>query len=109
MRIEFYSAEKLKKQILAIVSKRLDLAKYKIFFFGSRVEGKGDERSDIDIGIEGERPIPPRVLFEIEDEIDALPTLYKIELVDFRRVAQKFKDVATGHIEIINEQHSISI
>jgi len=49
MRLEHYPIEKLKKEILEIIGKHLDLNKYKIFFFGSRVTGKGNDRSDIDI------------------------------------------------------------
>ncbi len=101
MKIEFYPAEKLKKEILEIIGKRLDLSKYKIFFFGSRVEGKGNERSDIDIGIDGSEPAPAKIMFEIEDEIDALPTLYKIEVVDFKRVSSDFYQVALQHTEAL--------
>jgi len=39
MKLEFYPAGKLKKEILEIVGKYLDLKKYKVFFFGSRVKG----------------------------------------------------------------------
>lgn len=102
MRLKFYSPKNLKKQILEIVGKYLDLKKYKVFFFGSRVAGKGDERSDIDIGIEGPKPVPLRILSQIEDEIEALPILYKIEIVDFCRVVPKFKGVAKQHIEMLN-------
>ena len=101
MRIEFYSVEKLKKQVLDIIGKYLNLNEYKVFFFGSRVEGKGNERSDIDIGIEGYSPVPDRAWIEIKEEIENLPTLYKIEIVDFRRVAPIFKKVASQYIEPI--------
>jgi len=101
MRLKFYSAQKLKKQILEIIGKYLDLKVYRIFFFGSRVKGKGNERSDIDVGIEGPRPVPPKIMWQIEDEIENLPTLYKIEIVDFSQVPSKFKKVAREHIEIL--------
>ncbi|MBU2578897.1 nucleotidyltransferase domain-containing protein [Patescibacteria group bacterium] len=102
MRLEFYPAEKLKKEILEIVKKYLDINSYRVFFFGSRVTGKGNERSDVDIGIEGAQPIPTKILFQIEEDIANLPLLYKIEIVDFLRVAPKFKEVASQHIELLN-------
>ena len=102
MRIEHESAEKFKKEILRIVGKGLDLRKYKVFFFGSRVMGKGNERSDIDIGIEGPAPVPLGVMSDIEDEIEELPLLYKIDVVDFQKTSEKFKKVAQEHIEILN-------
>ncbi len=39
MKIEFYPEEKLKKEVREIISKYLDLNKYRVFFFGSRVRG----------------------------------------------------------------------
>lgn len=101
MRLEHYSAEKLKKEIFTIVGNYLDLTKYQIFFFGSRVEGKATERSDIDVGIEGRKPIPAATWLDIQEEIDNIPTLYKIEVVDFQHVPSKFREVALQHKEMI--------
>jgi len=101
MRLEYYSADKLKKEILEILGKYLDLSKYKVFFFGSRVRGNSDERADIDIGIEGPE-IPAYTKLEIEEELENLPILYKIDFVDFNNVSDKFKKVAKEHIEYLN-------
>lgn len=87
---------------MGVIGKYLDLGKYKVFFFGSRVIGTGNERSDIDIGIEGSKSVPSVALLNIKEEIDLLPTLYKIEIVDFSRVESKFKSVALQKIEPIN-------
>lgn len=103
MRLEHYSAEKLKKEIIEIISRYLNLNEYKVFFFGSRVIGRGTERSDIDVGIEGPAPIPLKIKFEIEDEIENIPTLYKIEIVDFKSVPADFYEVARQNIEIIKK------
>lgn len=101
MRLEFYTVEKLKREILEIIGRHLDLNAYQIFFFGSRVTGKGDERSDIDIGIEGAEEIPYEIMARIRDDIENLPTLYKIEIVDFKKVSNDFREVAFQQIEFI--------
>jgi len=101
MRLEHYPLEKLKKEILEIVGKYLDLSKYRVFFFGSRVDNKGNERSDIDVGVEGDEKIPGAVLSAIREEIDDLQTLYKIEVVDFKNVSRDFYKVASKNIEEI--------
>jgi len=101
MKIEFYPEEKLKKEILRIFERHLDLRKYKIFFFGSRVKGDNFERSDIDIGIKGKEPVPLAVKFEIKEDLEKLPTLYKIDLVDFVQVSSDFKKMALKHIEYV--------
>jgi predicted nucleotidyltransferase len=57
---------------------------YRIFLFGSRATGAAAERSDIDIGIEGPAPQCPASRLPIQDELEEPPTLYTIDVVDFR-------------------------
>ena len=102
MRLEHYPLEKLKKEILEIAGRHLDLTRYRVFFFGSRVSGHGTDRSDIDVGIEGPEPIPAGAWVAIEEEAESIPTLYKIQIVDFQSVGDRFKSVAMQHIEQIN-------
>ena len=105
MRLEHYPLDKLKKEILAIIGKHLNLDLYRVFFFGSRVTGKGTERSDIDVGIEGP-PILPRVWFDIREAFENFPILYKIEIVDFNNISPRFRDVALQDTEEITNQHA---
>lgn len=102
MKLEFYPIEKLKNELLKIIGKYLNLESYKIFFFGSRVSGKGNENSDIDIGIQGPREIPLSLMAKIREEIDNLSILYKIEIVDFQKVSADFQQVALQQIESIS-------
>lgn len=101
MKIKHYQAVKLKKEILEIVGKYLDLNKYKIFVFGSRISGGGSERSDIDVGIDGPDEVPYEIMAKFKEDIENLPTLYKIEIVDFQKVSPDFKKVALRHTEAI--------
>ncbi|MCX5792562.1 MAG: nucleotidyltransferase domain-containing protein [Elusimicrobia bacterium] len=93
--------EKLKADLLAIVGRRLDLSKYRLFFFGSRVTNKGDDHSDIDVGIEGPAPVAGATLGAIKEELENLPAVYKIDLVDFASVSDDFRKVALAKIEVI--------
>lgn len=102
MRLENYSVKKLNRQIIEILNGYIDLDKYKIFYFGSRVSGKGDERSDIDVGVEGEQSIPPEKIINIKEQLETLPTLYKVDIVDFTKVSNDFKKMALTNIEKIN-------
>ena len=101
MKLEFYPEKKIKKEILEIVGKYLDLKQYKIFFFGSRVKGNNFPRADIDIGILGKAPIPPEIKLKIEEELEELPTLYKFDLVDFSEVSEDFKKEALSSVEYV--------
>jgi len=100
MKLEHYSEKLLKKQILEIVSKYLDLKDYRIFFFGSRVDKNNSQRSDI--GIEGPDKIPTEILIQIEEELDQLPTLYRFDLVDFKKVSSAFKKAVGSRVEYVS-------
>jgi len=101
MRLEEYPEEKLKKEVKEIIGKYLDLRKYKVFFFGSRVRGDNFERADIDLGIDGPEEISGRTMFEIKEELEKIPMLYKIDVVDFKTVSDKFKKEALKYIEYV--------
>ena len=91
MRLEHQDKGELEKKLTEIVSRHLDLDKYRLFFFGSRVRGQGREGSDIDVGIEGPAPVPWQVMSEIEEEIDDLDLLYSVDFVDFSSVSNDFR------------------
>ncbi|MBU0647377.1 nucleotidyltransferase domain-containing protein [Patescibacteria group bacterium] len=101
MRLEHYSSEKLKKEILDIISKYLNLLEYKVFFFGSRVNNIGNERSDIDIGILGSKPIDFSTMAKIRDDIENIKILYIIDIVDFKKTSKAFQKVALENIEVL--------
>ena len=99
MRLEHYSQNRLEKEIAAIVGKYLSLDNHRLFFFGSRVVNGGSAHSDIDVGIEGPDRIPFRVLRQIREELENLPTLYSIDIVDFQSASSEFRLVAMQHVE----------
>ena len=101
MRLEHYPLKKLKSELLELLEEKIDIQTNRIFFFGSRVTNKGDERSDIDIGIEGKDKI--QNLEEIKELLsEKIKTLYKIDLIDFKDVSSDFYNVAKQNIEYIN-------
>lgn len=93
--------KRLTKDILDILKKHLDLTGYRVFIFGSRTTEKGNERSDVDVGIEGKQPVPIETFLNIQDDLENLRTLYKIDFVDFKKVADEFKNIALQKIETI--------
>ena len=101
MKLEHYPVEKLKKQIIEIIKKYLDISKYKIFFFGSRVKGDSFPRADVDIGIEGPSELSASIKLDIAEDLDNLSTLYKFDFVDFSQVSSSFRKEALKNIELI--------
>jgi predicted nucleotidyltransferase len=79
------------------------LKEYRVFLYGSRATGQARPRSDFDLGVYGDRPLPIKIFFEIEAMLDELPTLYKIDWVDFNRASQEFRERAMRDVEIMYE------
>ena len=73
---------------------------YCVFMFGSRAAGSAAERSDIDIGIEGPAPVPRSALAAIHDELEEAPTLYTIDVVDFMRMPENFRQLAQDRVPL---------
>jgi len=67
----------------------------------SRIAGTASERSDLDVGIEGEKPLAVDTLRNIKARCEALRTLYTIDVVDFSNTSEEFKNVAKIHLEKI--------
>jgi uncharacterized protein len=81
-----------------IVLKHIDTAKYEVFLFGSRAVGNSKFHSDIDVGIMGKEPINSIQLAEMENELAESIVPYQVDIVDFCRVDNHFKQVALQHI-----------
>jgi predicted nucleotidyltransferase len=61
--------------------------------FGSRANGTYKPRSDFDIGIQWEKKIPAGLFYQIQDRLQTIPTLKKIDLVDLYKASTYLKDV----------------
>jgi predicted nucleotidyltransferase len=85
-----------------IVLKRVPLADYSVFLFGSRAVGNNHEMSDIDVGIWGEKPLSAMIKLNLEEELEESDILLKVDLIDFYQVSQDFKDEALTKIETWN-------
>jgi len=82
------------ENIKSIVFKHIDPKSYKIFLFGSRAKGKPRNWSDFDVGVMGESPLPIMAQAEVEDELEASSIPYIVDVVDFHKVDQSFKNLA---------------
>jgi len=92
----------LKKEIQKICLRMdADLRGYQVVLFGSRVSGGASERSDFDIGIFGEAPLPLNTFYKMEELIEEIPTLYRIDWVDLNRVSPGFLHEAMKHTEVL--------
>ena len=83
------------------LSKRELLIDKRIILFGSRSGGQNKKRSDFDIGILGEKALSIADFYKLKDALDELPTLYTIDLVDFNKVSDTFRNEALKNYSVL--------
>ena len=67
-------------EVIAEITQRCrNYGAQKIILFGSRAKGTATERSDIDIAVSD---MASSDIFELEEALEDIPTLYTIDLVD---------------------------
>jgi predicted nucleotidyltransferase len=82
------------RQVAGIVRRVTGDPTYRVVLFGSWATERASERSDIDIGIVGPRPVDPVAMGDIREACDALPTLHTVDLVDLAATAPSLRTVA---------------
>ena len=78
--------------LFAAESARLHGAR--VVLFGSRAKGTARPRSDFDVGVLGESPMPLADFYALADAIEALSTLHTIDWVDLMRAEPRFRAAA---------------
>jgi len=95
------TASEIIERVAKIVSQEVS-QEFRLFLFGSRADKTNDARSDVDIGILAGSPINAKQLFTIREKIDEIPTLLKIDFLDFAAVDDKFQNVALKNAKEIS-------
>lgn len=73
----------------------------RVVLFGSRASGDARERSDFDVGVLGDRPLPLKAFYRLEDLFDEIHTLYRIDWVDLNRVSSEFHREALKKTKVL--------
>lgn len=63
---------------------------YSFYYYGSRVKGKFDKTSDLDILIKGQTEIPLSVLSKIKDKFDGSKLPYIVNFCDIHGIDETF-------------------
>jgi|APFre7841882590_1041340.scaffolds.fasta_scaffold50099_2 predicted nucleotidyltransferase len=79
-------------RIVQVIRRYLPAESHRILLFGSWATLEAAPTSDIDIAIEGATAVDSTVMSEIHEEIDKLPTLRKIQIIDIQQVHDRFRD-----------------
>lgn len=92
----FQKVQKIADEVARIVRAITGDESFEVRLFGSWVSGKAHPHSDIDIAIDGPRPVNPVEMAQIREACERLPTLFTIDLVDLSRASGKFRDTVRG-------------
>ena len=93
--------ERIKKQILELVSVRPEVRK--VLVFGSRARGDADERSDIDLAVEAPNATQ-RQWLDLSFELKELDTLLRVDVVRLEEATSTLKARILAEGEILYEQ-----
>lgn len=77
--------------IVKIIRKHLN-REYKVLLFGSWAKLNATPTSDIDIAIFGHNTVDDFTIAKIREEIDDLPTLRKIDVIDLHAADETFRE-----------------
>ena len=77
--------------------------KVKVYAFGSRVKGTARKNSDLDLIIKSELPIALNDLYDIKDTFSESDILYRVDLSDWSRLSDSFKEAIEHELVLIYE------
>ena len=84
-------------------ARKAALGKHRVVLFGSRAGGNAKQRSDFDLGVDGDEPLGIQSFFEIEEALEGLPTLYSFDWVDLAKTNNRFREEALKTAKVIYE------
>ena len=82
--------EKTKQKIIAVISALMP--NVKIYLFGSRARGTNSARADIDIALDGGKPLAIEDVDEIKGMFKESNIMYHIDIVDFHQVSELMRN-----------------
>lgn len=90
---------KLVKSILAKY-----IPNYDVYAFGSRARGTARKFSDLDLAVMSERPLNFDLYATLKDAFSESNLPFKIDIVDWASIDEKFQDVIKQHYLILQEK-----
>ncbi|MCL4512548.1 MAG: nucleotidyltransferase domain-containing protein [Candidatus Eremiobacteraeota bacterium] len=83
--------EKRLKGILSLLAD--ETAAKKIILFGSRASGSASSGSDIDLGVEGGKPLSFREKRKLKEALEERSGLYSVDLVFLEEASKEFQEI----------------
>lgn len=94
----------LNRKIRQILARHLANRHYRLYLFGSRAAGTATVRSDYDLAIQTDAPLPLAILAALRADMEELPVMQRIELVDLAACAPDFAQRALATSQLVDER-----
>jgi predicted nucleotidyltransferase len=88
-------------RVAGIIRHHLPEPSFRILLFGSWATHTAVPTSDIDVGILGDGPVASLTMAHIREEVERLPTLRKVDVVDLWIVEERFRRSVTKQAEAL--------
>lgn len=63
-----------------------------VYLFGSRARGPVRRASDVDIAVEAQEPLPPRVLARLRDRLEESTVPYRVDILDLASAGDALRE-----------------
>lgn len=67
-----------------------------VWAFGSRVTLRAKPYSDLDLVIIGDKAIPQKLYYQIQDAMEESDIPFKVDLLDWHRITPQFRTIIEG-------------
>jgi predicted nucleotidyltransferase len=79
------------REAFGIIRRHLPAPEFKVFLFGSWAKETADPSSDVDLAVLGPKAVEEMLLLRLREEIAAIPTLRRVDIVDLNRTDERFR------------------
>ena len=84
---------------------RRHIPRAEVWAYGSRVSGRSWEYSDLDLVVVGETALDSRTLWDTRDDFSESRLPFLVDLKDWRRIPQHWRDEITRCYAVIHSPH----
>ncbi|PYV13314.1 MAG: nucleotidyltransferase domain-containing protein [Acidobacteria bacterium] len=89
--------EEVIREACGVIRRHLPATEFKVFLFGSWAKHTAEPASDIDLAVLGPKALDDMLLLRLQEEIAAIPTLRRIDVVDLHRTDERFRQEVLSH------------
>ncbi len=93
--------EEIIREILGIIHRHLPRGEFRVLLSASWAKDTAEPTSDIDIGILGPNTIDSMLLLRLREEIEGIPTLRRIDVIDLHTADNEFREEVLSYAKVL--------